>query len=41
VTNDHRPFLVPAADAKADDAAAEIAKSIDDLCHDLGYKGTG
>jgi hypothetical protein len=41
VTNDHRPFLAPAADAKADDAAKEIAKSIDDLCHDLGFKGTG
>jgi hypothetical protein len=41
VTNDYRPFLAPAVDAKADAAAAEIAKSIDDFCHDLGFKGSG
>ena len=38
VTNEHRPFLVPAADAKADDATREIAKYIDDVCHELGFK---
>ena len=41
VTNDYRPFLAPAAQAKADAAAAEIAKSIDDICHELGFKGAG
>jgi hypothetical protein len=41
VTNPHRPFLVPAAEAKADDAAKEIAKTIDDYCHDRGFKGSG
>jgi len=41
VTNAHRPFLAPAAAAKADDAAAEIAKTIDDVCHEMGFEGTG
>jgi hypothetical protein len=41
VAGNNRPFLSPAAEAKADAAAAEIAKSIDDICHDLGYSGTG
>lgn len=41
VTNAHRPFLAPAADLKADEAAKEIANVVDDWCHDLGYKGTG
>lgn len=39
VTNDHRPFLQPAADLKADAAAAEVARTIDDFCHGLGYAG--
>src|SRR5258708_27327466 len=37
VTNEHRPFLAPAADAKAEAAAREIGKSIDDLTYKLGY----
>src|SRR5262244_4613236 len=41
VTNEHRPFLAPAVDAKADAAAAEIAKAIDDAAHEAGFKGTG
>lgn len=41
VTNQYRPFLAPAAAAKADAATAEIAKTIDDFCHDLGFEGTG
>ena len=41
VTNKHRPFLAPAADAKADAATAEIAKCVDDFCHDLGFTGSG
>src|SRR5215469_10054113 len=40
-TNRHRPFLVPAVDAKADDAAKEIARVIDEIAHDAGFKGTG
>jgi hypothetical protein len=39
VTNEYRPFLAPAAEAKADAAAAEIGMTIDDECHRLGYKG--
>jgi len=39
VTNQHRPFLEPAAEASADKAAEEIAKGVDDLCHSLGFKG--
>ena len=38
VTNEHRPFLVPAVDAKADDATKEIAKYIDDVCREDGFK---
>lgn len=41
VTNDYRPFLAPAAEAKADEAAAEIAKGVDDFCRSLGFEGTG
>ena len=37
VTNKYRPFLAPAAVAKADAAAAEIGMTIDDICHSLGY----
>ena len=37
VDNAYRPFLAPAAVAKADAAAAEIAMTIDDYCHSLGY----
>lgn len=40
VTNKHRPFLVPAADAKADEAAAEIARYVDDVARENGFKGT-
>lgn len=40
VTNQYRPFLAPAADMKADAAAAEIAKYIDDVCHEDGFKGS-
>jgi hypothetical protein len=39
VTNAHRPFLAPAATAKADAATARIARYIDDVCHDNGFKG--
>ena|SRR5215469_9539164 len=38
VTNAHRPFLAPAATAKADDAAAEIAKTIDDTAREMGFE---
>jgi hypothetical protein len=41
VTNQYRPFLAPAAEAKADECAAEIAKTIDDFCHDHGFEGFG
>jgi hypothetical protein len=37
VTNEHRPFLAPAADAKADEAAQEIAKVIDDIARRDGF----
>jgi hypothetical protein len=40
VTNAHRPFLAPAAAAKADDATREIAKTIDDYCRELGFEET-
>ena len=40
VTNEHRPFLAPAAESKADAAAAEIAKSIPDFCAGLGFTVT-
>ena len=39
VTNQYRPFLAPAADMKADAATAEIAKYIDDVCHENGFEG--
>lgn len=41
VDNAYRPFLAPAATAKADAAAAEVAKAVDDICHGLGYAGSG
>lgn len=41
VDNAYRPFLAPAAAAKADAAAAEVAKAVDDICHRLGYAGSG
>jgi hypothetical protein len=37
VTNDYRPFLAPAAEAKADEAAAEIAMSVDDFARAHGF----
>lgn len=38
VLNQYRPFLAPAADAKADAAASEIAKYIDDVAHEDGFR---
>jgi hypothetical protein len=38
VTNQHRPFLAPAADMKAGDAAQEFGNVIDDWAIALGYK---
>ena len=38
VTNKYRPFLKPAADAKADAAAAEIAKYVDDVARENGFR---
>ena len=38
VTNQHRPFLAPAADEKIDEAAEKFAQVIDDWAHDRGYK---
>jgi hypothetical protein len=40
VTNAYRPFLVPAAEAKADEAAAEIAKIVDDAARAAGFTVT-
>lgn len=37
VTNQHRPFLAPAADQKIDAAAEAFAKVIDDWAKELGY----
>jgi len=37
VTNEYRPFLAPAAVAKADAAAQEIAKTVDDLARQAGF----
>ncbi len=37
VLNQYRPFLAPAAEAKADEAAAEIAKTVDDIAHANGF----
>lgn len=38
VTNQHRPFLAPAADEKIDEAAEKFSAVIDDWCHERGYK---
>ena len=40
VTNEHRPFLAPAARAMAGLAAEECAKVVDDMCRKLGFEGT-
>jgi hypothetical protein len=37
VTNEHRPFLAPAADQRINQAAEEFAKIIDDWAIRLGY----
>ncbi len=37
VLNEYRPFLAPAAVAKADEAAREIAKTVDDLARQAGF----
>jgi hypothetical protein len=37
VTNEYRPFLAPAAEAKAQAAAEEIAKTVDDLARQAGF----
>jgi hypothetical protein len=38
VTNEHRPFLDPAADAGADEAMARYAKKVDAMCRKAGYR---
>ena len=38
VTNAHRPFLAPAADERADAAAEQFAKVIDDWAAEYGFK---
>lgn len=38
VTNQHRPFLAPAADSAGDEAAEAFAAVIDDWCHGRGYE---
>jgi len=38
VLNEYRPFLAPAAEAKADEAAIEIAKTIDDIARENGFR---
>lgn len=38
VLDAYRPFLAPAADAKADAAAAEIARTIDDWAAERGFR---
>lgn len=38
VTNAYRPFLVPAVKAKGDAATAEIARYIDDVAHENGFR---
>jgi hypothetical protein len=38
VTNAHRPFLGPAADAGADAAMARYAKKVDKMCRAAGYR---
>jgi hypothetical protein len=37
-TNQHRPFLGPAADAAADPAMARYAKKIDRMCRAAGFR---
>jgi hypothetical protein len=39
VLNQYRPFLAPATDAKADAAAEEVAKVVDDIAHAAGFVG--
>ena len=41
VTNEYRPFLAPAAVSELGAVAEEIGMEIDDLCHSLGYTGSG
>jgi hypothetical protein len=36
-TNEHRPFLGPAADARAGAAMAKYAQKIDRLCREAGF----
>jgi len=38
VTNDHRPFLGPAADAGADPAMRRYAQKVDRMCRAAGYR---
>ena len=38
VTNEHRPFLDPAADAGADEAMARYAQKVDAMCRAAGYR---
>jgi hypothetical protein len=38
VTNDYRPFLVPAAVSTLDAVAEAIGMSIDDVCIELGFR---
>jgi hypothetical protein len=38
VLNQHRPFLAPAADMKADAAAEQFSKVIEDWAKDYGFK---
>lgn len=37
VLNKYRPFLAPAYDAGIDAAVDEIARYVDDVCHDDGF----
>jgi hypothetical protein len=38
VTNAHRPFLDPAADAGADEAMKRYAQKVDRMCRAAGYR---
>ena len=38
VTNQHRPFLGPAADERIDEAAEKFAQVIDDWCKETGFR---
>jgi len=38
VTNQHRPFLAPAADERIEEAAEKFAKVLDDWAKKYGYK---